>query len=455
MGKKSAPPPPDYKAAAVASGESSKAVTEQQTWANRPDQYTPWGSETWSNEQVWDPATRQYLNKWTQNTNLTPEAQAALDSQLRLQMGRSQLGESLYDRMAEEYSTPMDWNSLPAWGQTPQYQSAGNLNLMGGVNTSGMQGIDMTEGAELQYSPEQLRQRAEDAMYSRATSRLDPQWENAQADKEAQLAAQGLRQGDEAYDRAMREFNMAKTDAYNQATWGATDAGRAEAGQLYNQQLQGGQFDLANQQQQYQNQMALREQQFTEAAKQRGMTNEEAQSEWEARRKQYDAQFAQQLQGSNYQNTMRQAQLAEAMQQRGFSLNEINALLTNQQVGMPSMPNFQGANAAQPVDYMGAAQNQYSGALDQYSAKQAGQQGLMSGLGTAASLFMMSDRRVKKDIKPLGKLGRFNLYEFSYIWGEKAIGVMADEVKKILPEAVIRHSSGYDMVDYTKVLKEV
>jgi len=371
MGKKSAPPPPDYTAAAVASGEASKEVTEQQTWANRPDQFTPWGSTTWSPTQTWDPSTRQYVNKWTQTTNLAPDAQAALDSQMRLQMGRSQLGESLYDRMAEEYGTPMDWNSLPEWGES----------LAGG---------------------DEARQRAEDALYSRATSRLDPQWENAQADKEAQLAAQGLRQGDEAYDRAMREFNMARTDAYEQARTGAITGGGSEA------------------------------------------TRQQAMDQ----------------QASAYQNTMRQAQLAEAMQQRGFSLNEINALLTNQQVGMPSMPQFSQASAAQPTDYLGATDMGYQAALGQYSANQAANQGMFGGLGSimggvgamAQGGMFASDRRLKKNVQKIGKMCGLNVYKFDYIWDEPSIGFMADEVKEVMPEAVMTHESGYDMVNYNMVL---
>ena len=70
-------------------------------------------------------------------------------------------------------------------------------------------------------------------------------------------------------------------------------------------------------------------------------------------------QYGMDTQSANYQNTLRQQQISEAMQQRGFSLNEINALISGQQVGMPSMPGFQGAGRAAGVDYSGAAQNQY------------------------------------------------------------------------------------------------
>ena len=70
------------------------------------------------------------------------------------------------------------------------------------------------------------------------------------------------------------------------------------------------------------------------------------------------------------------------------------------------------------------------------------------GIGQAlGSLF--SDRRLKKNITRIStnKLG-LGVYEYDYIWGDHAIGVMADEVKAIMPEAVTTHRNGYDMVNY-------
>src|SRR4051812_34910237 len=109
---KSMPAAPDYTKAAEAQAQSSREVTEQQTWANRPDQVTPWGEQTWSNEAQWDPSTQQYLNRWTQNTTLNPESQQALDAQLALTNQRSQLGLSLGDRMKNEYGQAMEWNGF-------------------------------------------------------------------------------------------------------------------------------------------------------------------------------------------------------------------------------------------------------------------------------------------------------------------------------------------------------
>jgi hypothetical protein len=64
--------------------------------------------------------------------------------------------------------------------------------------------------------------------------------------------------------------------------------------------------------------------------------------------------------------------------------------------------------------------------------------GLLQGAGMAAMAF--SDKRMKKDIKPLGKAGSvlgLTAYEYSYKGDDKKrVGFMAQDVKKVLPEAV-------------------
>jgi hypothetical protein len=63
-----------------------------------------------------------------------------------------------------------------------------------------------------------------------------------------------------------------------------------------------------------------------------------------------------------------------------------------------------------------------------------------SGLMQGAGMFALSDKREKKDIKPLGKAGSvlgLTAYEFSYKGEDKKHkGFMAQDVKKVLPEAV-------------------
>jgi hypothetical protein len=64
-------------------------------------------------------------------------------------------------------------------------------------------------------------QDVQDAAYKGYTSRLDPQWKQAQQAIDAKLANQGIVQGSEAYDNAMRSFNQGKNDAYQQANTAA------------------------------------------------------------------------------------------------------------------------------------------------------------------------------------------------------------------------------------------
>jgi len=72
----------------------------------------------------------------------------------------------------------------------------------------------------------------------------------------------------------------------------------------------------------------------------------------------------------------------------------------------------------------------------------------------AAAAFAASDRRLKYDIHQIGVLRPgINLYEFRYKTdGIKRIGVMADEVIKVMPEAVVTMPSGYMGVRYGMLL---
>jgi hypothetical protein len=84
--------------------------------------------------------------------------------------------------------------------------------------------------------------------------------------------------------------------------------------------------------------------------------------------------------------------------------------------------------------------------------------GSYSGLGAAAGglLGAYSDRRLKLDIEPTGeKLANgLPLYRYRYLWDAphmRRFGVMADEVRKVAPEAVRKDSSGFDTVNYDAI----
>lgn len=399
MGK-SSPDPPDYAGAAEAQAQSSREVTEQQTWANRPTLNTPFGQQTWEVTPTWDPSTGQYINSWTQNTNLTPEAQRALDSQMDVQQGRSDLALNHMGRVEEEYGQPMDWSKFQ--------------RMSGPLKDQGVQRNISSAGLPTLNSADRYREDAENAIYGKFADRMNPQFERDQDRMRTQLYNTGLREGDEAYDQAMEDLNQQQGDQRQQAMYQSIIGGGQEASRALEMDS------------------ATRGQLFGERQQQGTFYNQSGQQ----------AQ-GQQLDRSNFQNQLRQQQIAEEMQRRGFSLNEMNAILTGQQVGMPNMPSFNQAQRSEATQYNQAAQNQYQAQLDQFNAQQQGMQGLMGGAMQGAMMF--SDRRLKKNITFIGVFRGLRHYVYQYVWGQWSVGVMSDEVD---PKFVVRHPSGYDMVNY-------
>lgn len=84
--------------------------------------------------------------------------------------------------------------------------------------------------------------------------------------------------------------------------------------------------------------------------------------------------------GQNMQS--RQQAIAEALQRRSQPLNEMQSVLTGQQVGMPSFPGAQG----QASNMLGAANSQYGANVNSYNAGQAQQQDWMNMLGKGAGI---------------------------------------------------------------------
>ena len=73
--------------------------------------------------------------------------------------------------------------------------------------------------------------------------------------------------------------------------------------------------------------------------------------------------------------------------------------------------------------------------------------------GGGGQTAIKSDIRLKHDIVKLGALGNgIGLYRFRYTWSDQAyVGVMAQEVQAVMPEAVGRGADGYLRVNYDKV----
>lgn len=154
----SPPPAPDYAGAAVAQQKSQMS-----------SQYTPYGSQVYSQ----DPNSP---SGYQSTISLAPQAQQTLDSQMNLSQNLGNLANQQLGQVNQQYSQPFDQSSV---------------------------------------------QQTADKAYGAMTARLDPQWQHNEEMQKSQLANQGLVPGGEAYDNAMRDFNNAKNDAYQQANLGA------------------------------------------------------------------------------------------------------------------------------------------------------------------------------------------------------------------------------------------
>jgi len=165
----SPPPSPDYAGAARATAQGNLEATRYATEANRFNQYSPYGQQTWQRP------TEENPDQWSTTTELAPKAQEALDSQMNLSAQMGALGENRAGAVSDAFNAPTD-NSV-----------------------------------------QDVYNRA----YATQTDRLDPQFERSEDRLNTQLANQGIKVGSEAYSNSMRDFNQGKNDAYTQARMSA------------------------------------------------------------------------------------------------------------------------------------------------------------------------------------------------------------------------------------------
>ena len=142
--------------------------------------------------------------------------------------------------------------------------------------------------------------------------------------------------------------------------------------------------------------------------------------------------------------------IGEQAYDRNVPLNETNALRSGNQVQPYQYQGYQGANLA-PAPLFDATLAAGNFAQQNYANQTQAQGGMMGGLGQlamAGATAYASDRRLKENIKPVQKVGELMSYLFNYIGKpEQYIGFMADEIKKIRPDAVME-INGFDHVNY-------
>lgn len=154
------------------------------------------------------------------------------------------------------------------------------------------------------------------------------------------------------------------------------------------------------------------------------------------------------------QNARQQA-IQEQSILRNLPLNEINALRTGAQITNPTFNGNVPIGTPQAGNFAQAGQLQGQYEQGVYNADVAktnsANSNAASGIGSALAMAAMffSDRSLKTNIKRIGthRLG-IGVYSYDYVWGESDIGVMADEVLEVMPQAVTT-IGGYMAVDYS------
>jgi len=154
-------------------------------------------------------------------------------------------------------------------------------------------------------------------------------------------------------------------------------------------------------------------------------------------------------------NVGRQRAIDDRLMVRGQPMNELAAILQGSPaVNMPQQ---------QPIAQVGVNAPDITGANALASGIQAnnynqlmGQQG--AGIGALADLgsagiqrYKTSDARLKTNIEKVGEVNGLSIYEYEYVWGgPREVGVMAQEVIKVVPEAVMKIGKWF-AVDYSKL----
>ena len=174
--------------------------------------------------------------------------------------------------------------------------------------------------------------------------------------------------------------------------------------------------------------------------------------------KQNDLMLGAQTQGLQAGLQARQQQLGELAYRRNEPLNVLSALRTGSQVTAPTYVNSSQQATTSGPDLLGASQMGYNAQMGDFNARQAAQGNFNSGLMSLGGAALMSDIRTKENIKQIHWLPNgLPVYEYEYkdefkdhpLAGHgKFVGVMAQEVEQMYPQAVVNLDNGYKAVNY-------
>ena len=186
MGGSEAPAAPDPKIVAAEQTKSNKETAIANAYLNRVDQTSPFGTSTYQVVGKNPDGTP----KFAQSTEFSAPVQGLFDSNMAMSQGLANIGQGQIAGLQQQYANPLDLNT-EAENKIAQFQAA-------------------------RLDPELQRQ--DDALRNRLTN-------------------QGIREGTEAWDRALERQGRMATDSRNQMWLSARQQGVNEALTQRNQPL--------------------------------------------------------------------------------------------------------------------------------------------------------------------------------------------------------------------------
>jgi hypothetical protein len=292
MGKPKQPKAPDPMVTAAAQTKTNQETASFNNDLNHYSSYSPYGSEIWTQVGKYESGAPMYR----QDIKVAPIAQKTIDQNLENQYNVSKVQDEFLNNAKQTMINPVKSSDLSQYRMNAQ-----------------------------QGDTSQQVQQAQDAIYNKQKSMLDPQYRQMGDDLDVKLANQGVNLGSSAYDRAQGNFSRDRDFAYGNARNDAITGGLSAQNQFFNQNMADNQ---------------------------------------------------------NYNNNV------SADSQRKFELNnqplqQYNALMSGSQVNVPQ---FQQRNVAQTeAAPIGQYINQdFQNQMSQYNASVASRNGLISAVGNLA-----------------------------------------------------------------------
>lgn len=235
-GKGGGPPTPDYEGMARGQAAANVQSAIAERLLSQVSQATPFGSLSF--RQV--------------GSTRVPGVDRVVGSKTRVPVTDPKTGEVTYvegpsrvEQITPAYEIPQFESTIalsPEQQRLLSTQTA-QQQALGDIATGLLGRIGQSVETPFTIDPA-FGQAAEEAAYARATSRLDPQFEQLERMERTRLANQGFDPTSEAFRNALADFERRRADTYEQARRGAVQEGRAERAQRIQEALLSRQLPL-------------------------------------------------------------------------------------------------------------------------------------------------------------------------------------------------------------------